>query len=348
MKTYLRPMALLHGPDALAQISAGTAASLAGRRDLAFTQAEWIEREGKTITRRILTLDEARSHPTFSAITQPRANFGPLALGHVHVMGVVNVTPDSFSDGGVNSQSGVAIVAAQQMIEDGASLLDIGGESTRPGAVDVSITEEQGRIMPVIKALAQNHLVSVDTRKSGLMREALGAGAAFINDVSALQYDPASAALVAKAKAPVILMHAQGDPRTMQLMPKYDDVALDVYDQLEAFIAKAEAAGILRANIMIDPGIGFGKTYAQNLELLQQLSLFHGLGVGLLVGLSRKGFIGAITGEKVAGKRLGGSIGGAMAAALQGAQILRVHDVKETVTALQVLTSALNPVSATI
>jgi dihydropteroate synthase len=348
MKIYLRPLALLHGPDALAQISAGTAASLAGRPDLAFTQAEWIEREGTTITRRILTLDEARSHPTFSAITQPRAKFGPLALNRIHVMGVVNVTPDSFSDGGVNSQSGVAIAAAQQMIEDGASLLDIGGESTRPGAVDVSITEEQGRIMPVIKALAQNHLVSVDTRKSGLMREALGAGAAFINDVSALQYDPASTALVSKAKAPVILMHAQGDPRTMQLMPKYDDVALDVYDQLETFIAKAEAAGISRANIMIDPGIGFGKTYAQNLQLLQQLSLFHGLGVGLLVGLSRKGFIGAITGEKVAGKRLGGSIGGAMAAALQGAQILRVHDVKETVTALQVLTLALNPVSATI
>ena len=348
MKIYLRPLALLHGPDALAQISAGTAASLAGRPDLAFTQAEWIEREGKTIARRILTLDEARSHPTFSAITQPRASFGPLALNRVHVMGVVNVTPDSFSDGGVNSQSGVAIAAAQQMIEDGASLLDIGGESTRPGAVDVSIIEEQGRIMPVIRALAQNHLVSVDTRKSGLMREALGAGAAFINDVSALQYDPASAALVSQAKAPVILMHAQGDPRTMQLMPKYDDVALDVYDQLEVFIAKAEASGISRANIMIDPGIGFGKTYAQNLELLQQLSLFHGLGVGLLVGLSRKGFIGAITGEKVAGKRLGGSIGGALAGALQGAQILRVHDVKQTVTALQVLTSALNPVSATI
>ncbi|HEY5363832.1 MAG TPA: dihydropteroate synthase, partial [Aestuariivirga sp.] len=193
MKTYLRAIALLHGPDALAQISTGTAASLAGRRDLAFTQAEWIEREGKTITRRILTLDEARSHPTFSAITQPRANFGPLALNRIHVMGVVNVTPDSFSDGGVNSQSGVAITAARQMIEDGASLLDIGGESTRPGAVDVSIIEEQARIMPVIMALAQNHLVSVDTRKSGLMREALGAGAAFINDVSALQYDPASA-----------------------------------------------------------------------------------------------------------------------------------------------------------
>ncbi|MEO9167196.1 MAG: dihydropteroate synthase, partial [Aestuariivirga sp.] len=265
-----------------------------------------------------------------------------------HVMGVVNVTPDSFSDGGVYAQTDVAIAAARQMIEDGASVLDIGGESTRPGAVDVLLADEHARIMPVIKALAQHHLVSVDTRKSSLMSEALGAGAAFINDVSALQFDPASAALVAKAKAPVILMHAQGDPRTMQLMPKYDDVALDVYDQLEALIAKAEAVGISRTNIMIDPGIGFGKTFAQNLELLQQLSLFHGLGVGLLVGLSRKGFIGAITGEKIAGKRLGGSIGGALAAALQGAQILRVHDVKETVTALQVLTSALNPVSVTI
>jgi len=348
MKIYLRPLALLHGPDALAQISAGTAASLAGRHDIAFTQAEWIEREGKTITRRILPLDEARSHPTFSAITNPRAKFGPLDLNNTHVMGVVNVTPDSFSDGGVHAQADVAIASARQMIEAGASLLDIGGESTRPGAVGVSITEEQARIMPVIKALAQNHLVSVDTRKSSLMSEALGAGATFINDVSALQYDPASAALVAKAKAPVILMHAQGDPRTMQLKPQYDDVALDVYDQLEALVAKAQSAGIARSHIMIDPGIGFGKTFEQNLQLLQQLSLFHGLGVGLLVGLSRKGFIGAITGEKVAGKRLGGSIGGALVAALQGGQILRVHDVKETVTALQVLTLALNPVSATI
>ena len=348
MKTYLRPLSFVYGPDATAQMSVGTAASLAGVLHLAFTQAEWIERESKTITRRIVSLDEARNHPTFSAITNPRAKFGPLDLNNTHVMGVVNVTPDSFSDGGVHAQADVAIASARQMIEAGASLLDIGGESTRPGAVGVSIADERARIMPVIKALAQNHLVSVDTRKSSLMSEALDAGATFINDVSALQYDPASAALVAKAKAPVILMHAQGDPRTMQLKPQYDDVALDVYDQLEALVAKAQSAGIARSHIMIDPGIGFGKTFEQNLQLLQQLSLFHGLGVGLLVGLSRKGFIGAITGEKTAGKRLGGSIGGALVAALQGAQILRVHDVKETVTALQVLTLALNPVSATI
>ena len=348
MKTYLRPLALIYGPDALAQISAGTAASLAGLPHLAFTQAEWIEREGKTTTRRVVMLEEARHHPVFANITNPRPKFGPLELNRCHVMGVVNVTPDSFSDGGVHVQAEVAVARAQQMIVDGASLLDIGGESTRPGAADVSLADERARIMPVIKALAQNHLVSVDTRKSNMMSEALGAGAAIINDVSALQYDPASAAVVAKAKAPIILMHAQGDPRTMQLKPQYDDVALDVYDQLESFIVKAQAAGIEPSHIMIDPGIGFGKTFAQNLELLQQLSLFHGLGVGLLVGLSRKGFIGAITGEKIASKRLGGSIGGALAAALQGAQILRVHDVKETVTALQVLTFALNPISVTI
>ena len=348
MPTYLRPTALLHGPDAKAAVKANLAAPLAGRSDIAFTQAFWIIREGTTITRRLVMLEEARAHPSFTALTNPRPNFGPLALNRCHVMGIVNVTPDSFSDDGVLAQTNVAIAQARQMAMDGAAILDIGGESTRPGAVDVSVGEERSRIMPVIKALAKDHCVSVDTRKSVLMKEALQEGAAIINDVSALQFDPHSANTVAKANAPVILMHAQGNPRTMQLEPKYDDVALDVYDELEALIAKAEAAGIPRANIMVDPGIGFGKTFAQNLELLQQLTLFHGLGVGLLVGLSRKGFIGAITKEKTASARLGGSIGGAMAAAMQSAQILRVHDVKQSVTALAVFESILNPDSVSI
>jgi len=202
--------------------------------------------------------------------------------------------------------------------------------------------------MPVTAALAKEHVVSVDTRKAPLMQEALGAGAAMINDVSALQFDPQSASTIAAANAPVILMHAQGEPRTMQLAPKYDDVALDVFDQLAALIAKAEAAGIKRSNIMVDPGIGFGKNFKQNLELLQQLTLFHGLGVGLLVGLSRKGFIGAITGEKRAAERLGGSIGGASQAAMNGAHVLRVHDVKQTLSAISVFTAALDPISTTI
>jgi dihydropteroate synthase len=348
MKTYLRPTALVHGTDARRMIETGTAAPLAGRADLAFAAAEWIERSGATITRRMVSLNEARSHPAFDAATAPRRDFGPVSLSRCHVMGIVNVTPDSFSDGGLHNMEANAIAQAKRLAAEGATILDIGGESTRPGAVDVEFEEESARVLPVVKALSAFHCLSIDTRKASLMREGLGAGAAIINDVSALQYDADSLAVIASAKAPVILMHAQGDPATMQKAPHYQDVALDVYDQLAALMARAEAAGIARHNIMLDPGIGFGKTFAQNLELLQQLSLFHGLGAGLLVGLSRKGFIGAVTGEKTAWKRLGGSVGGALAAAQQGAQILRVHDVKETFTALQVLNAAQAPDSVTI
>ncbi|MDE2385596.1 MAG: dihydropteroate synthase [Alphaproteobacteria bacterium] len=348
MKSYLRPLALVHGPDARAMIAAATAAPLGGLADVGFTAAEWTTREGKAVTRRVVALDEARKHPSFAAITAARPGFGPLALDRCHIMGIVNVTPDSFSDGGVNYQAETAIAHAREMMEEGADVLDIGGESTRPGSDAVTTAQERERIMPVIAALAAQHPVSVDTRKASLMREALGLGAAMINDVSALGFDGESAATLAAAKAPVILMHAQGEPRTMQLQPKYDDVALDVYDQLEALVARARAAGISAANIMVDPGIGFGKTYHQNLELLQQLTLFHGLGVGLLVGLSRKGFIGAITGEKQAGARAPGSIGGALHSALLGAHVLRVHDVKQTLSAIAVFRAALDPASTAI
>ncbi|MEP6826842.1 MAG: dihydropteroate synthase [Aestuariivirga sp.] len=347
MKTYLRPLALVYGPDAAALVKTGEAVPLAGLPHIAFTKAEWIEREGTKITRRTLDLAEARKHPLFNAISAPRPNFGPLELSRCHIMGIVNVTPDSFSDGGVHYKAETAIAEGRKMAEDGASLLDIGGESTRPGSEAVSTEEESNRIMPVILALAKDHVVSVDTRKASLMKTALSVGATVINDVSALQFDPASAPIIAAAKAPVILMHAQGEPRTMQLAPKYVDVALDVYDQLAALIAKAEAAGIARSHIMVDVGIGFGKSFKQNLELLQ-LTLFHGLGVGLLVGVSRKGFIGAITQEKTAAKRMAGSIGGALQAAMMGAQVLRVHDVKDSLAALSVFNAALDPVSAAI
>jgi dihydropteroate synthase len=339
---------LIYGPDARAQVKAGTAAPLAGMPGIAFTQGEWITRENGKISRRIVGLDEAVNHPAFKALIAPRPNFGPLELNRCHIMGIVNVTPDSFSDGGVHFKADAAVAEAQKMAEDGASILDIGGESTRPGAETVSSEQERDRVMPVIEALAKDHCVSVDTRKAPLMREALSKGAAIINDVAALQFDPDAPAIVSKAKAPVILMHAQGEPRTMQLAPKYDDVALDVYDQLAALVTKAEAAGISRSNIMVDPGIGFGKTFKQNLELLQQMTLLHGLGVGLLIGLSRKGFIGALTHEKAAAKRLGGSMGGALHAAMNGAQVIRVHDVKDSFTALTVLTAIIDPDSADI
>jgi len=348
MTQYLRPLALVYGADARTMIQSGKAAPLGGLGHIGFTQAELITRDGGVISRHLIGLEEAAKHPAFAAITTPRPNFGPLVLDQCHIMGIVNVTPDSFSDGGLNFQTDIAIANARQMAEDGASILDVGGESTRPGSDPVTTEEERARIMPVIAALAKEHTISVDTRKSVLMKEVLTAGAAMINDVSALQYDAASASTLAAMKAPVILMHAQGEPRTMQLQPKYDDVVLDVYDQLAALISNAESAGIHRNNIMVDPGIGFGKTFKQNLELLQQLTVFHGLGVGLLIGLSRKGFIGAITGAKKAADRLSGSIGGALHATMMGAHVLRVHDVKETLSAISVFNAAQDPASTAV
>jgi dihydropteroate synthase len=344
-ESYLRPLSLVFGADAARAIANGTAGALGGMAYIGFTQVEVIERgKGKTIA----PFNKLANTPAIQNITRPRPAFAGVSLNQSQIMGIVNVTPDSFSDGGKNFVSETAIAQGLAMIEQGAAILDIGGESTRPGSDAVSIEEERARIMPVITVLAKSHTVSVDTRKAVLMDEALCAGAKIINDVSALGYDLQSAAAIAKNHAPVILMHAQGEPRTMQLQPKYDDVALDVYDGLAALIAKAEAAGIPKSHICIDPGIGFGKTFKQNLELLQQLSLFHGLGVALLVGLSRKGFIGAITSEKTAAKRVPGSIAGALQAAMQGAHLLRVHDVKETVDALAVFNAALDPNSAAV
>jgi dihydropteroate synthase len=316
--------------------------------DIAFTAAEEITRDSKLITRRIVSFSKLKTHPLFENITRKRPDFAGVSLDQTRIMGIVNVTPDSFSDGGKFDVADAAIAHVRLMVEQGADVLDIGGESTRPGSDEVAIEEERARIMPVIAALAKDHVVSVDTRKSVLMAEAAQVGAKIINDVSALSFDPLSAGIVAKAGLPVVLMHAQGEPRTMQLAPKYDDVALDVYDGLSAQIEKAVAAGIPRSHICVDPGIGFGKSFKHNLELMRQLTLFHGLGVALLVGLSRKGIVGAVTGEKSAAKRVAGSLGGALQAAMMGAHLLRVHDVLETCQGLAMFQAGLDPHKADV
>jgi dihydropteroate synthase len=256
-------------------------------------------------------------------------------------MGIVNATPDSFSDGGDHFDPAAAIAQAEAMIRAGAGIVDVGGESTRPGSGLVPVEEEIRRVLPVIagiRAMAEavGVTISVDTRNAATMQAALDAGASMINDVTALTHDPDALAVAAKATGPVVLMHMQGEPRTMQLKPTYDDVALDVYDALEASIAAAEAAGIDRARIIADPGIGFGKTVAHNLALLSGFSLFHGLGVPLLVGVSRKGFLAKLSAGEPARQRLGGSLAAGLAAIGQGAQIVRVHDVPETLQALRV------------
>ncbi|HZN25696.1 MAG TPA: dihydropteroate synthase [Burkholderiales bacterium] len=258
-----------------------------------------------------------------------------LSLDRPLIMGVVNVTPDSFSDGGLYTDLQTAVAHARALIDEGADILDIGGESTRPGAEPVSLEEERRRVMPVLEALAQcGRPISVDTRKPELMQEAIATGASLVNDIDALE-NPAALSAVARASVAVCLMHKQGDPRTMQQNPQYADVVAEVRDYLKSRIEAAFRAGIERDRIIIDPGFGFGKTQEHNIALLRQLPELTGLGVPVLAGLSRKALLGRITGREPR-DRVYASIAAALFAAERGARILRVHDVTETRDALSV------------
>jgi len=270
-------------------------------------------------------------------LSMPRPAFVGLALDRPRLMGILNVTPDSFSDGG-RFLAHKAAVAQGKDIALAADILDIGGESTRPGAAEVPVAEEIARTIPVIDALRQGGLkgaISIDTRKSLVAVAALKAGANLVNDVSGLDFDPTLGPLVAREGVPVVLMHAQGLPATMQDDPNYGDVLLDVYDALAARIAAAVALGIDRAKIAIDPGIGFGKTAEHNLALIRGLSLFHGLGCPILLGASRKRFIGTVGKAERPEARAPGSIAVALAGIAQGVQITRVHDASESRQALR-------------
>jgi len=251
------------------------------------------------------------------------------------VMGIVNVTPDSFSDGGKHSSAALAISHAYKLIDEGADLLDIGGESTRPGAQSVCIQEELDRVLPVIESLQGAPLpISIDTCKSEVMQAAIAAGARMVNDINALQ-DAAAMHAVVSSNIAVCLMHKQGNPQTMQVQPEYKDVVADVSEFLRMRINEAEAAGIKRERIVIDPGFGFGKTLAHNLALLRELKAMTVMGVPVLAGLSRKSMLGRVTGQEV-GERMTSSVVAALIAVQRGASIVRVHDVKETVDALKI------------
>jgi dihydropteroate synthase len=251
-------------------------------------------------------------------------------------MGVLNVTPDSFSDGGRYAARASALRHAERMVADGAAIIDVGGESTRPGADDVSEQEELDRVIPAIEAIraSVDTPVSVDTSKPRVMREAVAAGATLINDIYALQADGALAAAV-ELQCPVCLMHMQGQPRTMQKNPYYGDVVRDVAQFLRERVAKCREAGLGENLIVLDPGFGFGKTPEDNIELLANLRQLHDLGMPLMIGVSRKSTLGVITGREV-GERLAASLAAAVLAVREGAQIIRAHDVAETVDALKV------------
>ena len=275
-------------------------------------------------------------------LTGLRPDFGGLAMSAPRIMGILNVTPDSFSDGGLFLRPDAALMQARKMAT-GADILALGGESTRPGAADVDPAEEIARTAPVIAALRAGGLnapISIDTRKAVVAGAAFAAGATILNDVTALQFDPAMARVAADKGCPVILMHSVATPATMQDDPHYDNVLLDVYDALAARLAEAIAAGIAPEKLAVDPGIGFGKTLVHNLALLARLSLFHNLGVPVLLGASRKRFIGTIATESDAAKRVPGSLAVALAGVAQGMQMIRVHDVAETRQALSLWRAA--------
>ena len=273
----------------------------------------------------------------FDTSPQLDCNGRSLRLDRPRVMGIVNVTPDSFSDGGAHDTVERAVAHALQLAGEGADILDIGGESTRPGADEVPVEEELRRVIPVIERLVQDTTlpISIDTSKPEVMRAAVAAGAGMINDVYGLRRDGALDAAAALG-VPVVLMHMLGEPRSMQDAPQYDDVVADVHRFLAERIFSAEMAGIAKKNIVIDPGFGFGKTQAHNLQLLAQLRRFTELGVPVLAGLSRKKTIGELTGRDAPRERVSGSVAAHLIAAQNGAGLLRVHDVAATVDALKI------------
>jgi dihydropteroate synthase len=268
--------------------------------------------------------------------TDPMRQWAGLNLDRPRVMGILNVTPDSFSDGGHRQDVRAAIEAGLTMIAEGADIVDVGGESTRPGAAPVPQEVEQARVVPIIGALAAaGHCISVDTRNAATMQAALAAGARIVNDVTALAHDPLAAGLIARLGCPVVLMHMRGAFTTMYAEARYADVVAEVRSELAGRIAAAIRAGIRPEQIAIDPGIGFAKQAAHSLAVLRGLAGLRDLGYPMLIGVSRKSFIGATAGEPDAGRRLGGSLAAGLFAVSRGASILRVHDVRETVQALR-------------
>ncbi|HID7485299.1 TPA: dihydropteroate synthase [Morganella morganii] len=260
-----------------------------------------------------------------------------LSLATPQVMGILNVTPDSFSDGGTHNTPAKALEHARKMIAESATIIDIGGESTRPGAAEVSPEQEAERVVPVVAAIARESdvWISVDTSKALVIREAANAGAHILNDIRSFS-EPGALQAAAQSGLPVCVMHMQGEPRTMQQAPHYQNVVREVYAYLEEQVARCTAAGIEKNHIILDPGFGFGKTLAHNYQLLDKLDVFHNLGLPVLAGMSRKSMIGQLM-DIPPDERVAGSVACAVIAAMKGAQIIRVHDVKETVQAMKVV-----------
>jgi dihydropteroate synthase len=332
-RRYLLPRGLLRGAAAGRVIEAGAALALAGGA-IAFCFAEAAERNpGEAGTRTPVWLGDliGPDRGLLDGLLAPRPTWAGFQLARPLIMGVINVTPDSFSDGGDFATTDDAVAQGIRLAEHGADIIDIGGESTRPGAQEISVQEEISRVAPVVYALAQRGLtISIDTRHSAVMAAAVNAGARIINDVTALTGDPDSPGVAAKSGAALVLMHMQGEPGTMQADPRYADTTLDLLDYFSERMAALIKLGVDPARIALDPGIGFGKKDPHNLLLLQELAAFQVFGCPVLLGVSRKSFVGRLSRGEKPKDRLAGSLAAGLAGFDQGAQILRVHDVAET------------------
>jgi len=336
MNLRLRPVARVGGRST----GHGGSLAVAGSRFAWFNTIERRAADGSTKMIGPSGLDGVAR----TRLSSPRPALCGLDLDRPRVMGILNVTPDSFSDGGDYSARAAGVARARAMAEEGVDIIDIGGESTRPGAAEVPVADEIARTAPLIaeiRAAGVTTPISIDTRKSAVAAAALDEGADIVNDVAAFTFDPELAGLCGARDVPVIVMHAKGTPETMQQRPTYQDVTSEVIDFLEERIVYAEAQGIARDRIVTDPGIGFGKTERHNLTLLRDLAAFHDLGAPVLLGASRKRFIGAIGAAAEAKDRLGGSLAVALHGAQQGVHFLRVHDTQATIQALR-LFAALN------
>jgi dihydropteroate synthase len=345
---WLRPLGLLRGAAAQAAVAGGDASALAGG-NLAFPIVEVLALDDGGLLSAVATVTAMQrwaveqdsalaSHVAaqLAALAAARPRWAGFALDRPLIMGVLNVTPDSFSDGGDFSDPARAVAAGRAMLAAGADIIDVGGESTRPGAPPISQETEIARVGPVIAALAAaGAAVSIDTRHAAVMAAALASGARIVNDITALTGDPAAAAIVARSGAALVLMHMQGEPRTMQRDPVYANAPLEIAAYLASRIAECGAAGIAPDRIVVDPGFGFGKTVEHNRALFRALPALAEMGYALVAGLSRKKMIGDFTGRAV-GERCAGSVAAALLAAQNGASVLRVHDVRETVDALNV------------
>jgi dihydropteroate synthase len=336
---HLVPFGFLRGEPAERAVAAGLAHWLAGG-PCAFTGVTALSRsaDGAGLRKPLALVEAQRLFPEelhrLSAAPKPWAGFD---LERPLIMGIVNVTPDSFSDGGDHADTESAVRFGEALLAAGADILDIGGESTRPGSAEVSDAEEIDRVVPVIRRLAEKGaVISVDTRHAAVMTAAVAAGARIINDITALTGDPNSQRAAAGSGAGIVLMHMQGEPQTMQQDPHYEDVTLDLIDYFDARLMELEKLGVPRERISLDPGIGFGKKDPHNMRLMQELAVFHGFGCPLTLGVSRKSFIGRLSRQEPPKQRVAGSLVAGIAGLERGIQVLRVHDVAETSQAIAI------------